>query len=47
MKVFFAELIVPRRFSWHNLAVLAVGIPYFQHGFGLSLSESHLVINIH
>jgi len=47
MEVLLAGLTVHMRFSWHDLAILAVETPYFQHGFGLSLSESGLVINIH
>ena len=47
MEVLLAGLIVHMRFSWHDLAVLAAEILRFQHGFGLSLSESRLVINIH
>lgn len=40
------RLIVHMRFSWHDLAVMAVEILYFQHGFGLSLSECCLIISI-
>lgn len=47
MDVLLTGLIVHMRISWHNLSVLAVEIPHFQHGFGLSLSDSCLVINIH
>lgn len=47
MDVLLAGLIVLLTFSWHDLAVMAVEIPYFQHGFGLSLSECCLVISIY
>lgn len=47
MEVLLAGLIVHTRSYWHDLAVLAVETPHFQHGFGLSLSESHLIIKIH
>lgn len=46
MQVLLAGLVVPMTFCWHDVAVMAVEIPYFQHGFGLSLSECCLVISI-
>lgn len=46
MEVVLAGLIVHVTFSWRDLAVMAVEVPYFQDGFDLSLSECCLVISI-